>query len=335
MDVFSHMFFGFILGHALRLDKKRRTILIIASVFPDLDSLSFVTGWEALFQFHRGPSHSFLCALLIPLAMGMIYMGFLSRKSGTFSMKEFFSIVLICLGGLFGHLFLDLCTPWTTRVLWPFSNEEVTFDITSFFDPIFLAVLFLSSILIMFMKDVKKIQIIAVVALVLISVNFSIRLYEKGEAVEVVRTADVKSVMSVPTYRPDRWWVITETPHEDGCIYNLYSVNSLSKKIMNTRTVETLFINYEGPAEPPLDSPQEAVAYSKKDDRVSAFIRKLRLPAVEVTFDKDTWHIFWYDAFSGVGERMSNGIAVDVRVDGTLTITLSLRGPPEKSAALI
>lgn len=330
MDSISHILFGFVLGHALRLDKKERIILIITCVLPDFDAISLVNGWEAFFQFHRGPLHSFFFAVLASLAIGIVYISLVRVQQRTFfPVKKFLLIVLICLAGLFSHLFLDLCTPWTTHVLWPFSNEQITLDLTSFFDPLFLAAIFLASAFIAYTKNAKKVQMVAVAALLLIAVDFGVRYYEKGAAVQTVKGiyGYTTEVMSVPTYRPDRWWVVLTTPYEDGYTYELYYVDSIHKTIVNSLTMESSFIHYDGLVEPPIDSPQEAVAYSKRDEKVKAFIEKSRLPAVDVTFDQGVWHVFWYDAFSEVSGRVSQGIVADVGTDGTLTVSLSLGDP--------
>lgn len=206
-------------------------------------------------------------------------------------------------------------------VLWPFSSEKIAFDLTSFVDPIFLGVLLLASVLIFYVKnDIKMIQIVTIVAIVLLTVNFGVRHYERDAAIETVKglnlDADSK-VVPLPTLRPDRWWVAVKTPFENGYRYEIYSVDSIGNKILSKSTVKSPFIDYCGLAEPPIDSPQEAVAYSKRDKRVSALIEKSRLPAVNVTLSDDgsTWQIFWYDVFTQLSEGVFRGITVNIETD--------------------
>jgi len=322
MDLFTHGLLGFVLTQALRLDKSVQIILIASSIIIDSDGISVVAGWEAWFQFHRGPLHSFAGAILVSIVIGIAYTVLMNLPA-----QSLIPITLICLGGSFSHIILDLFTPWSMAVLWPFSNEKIAFDLTHFSDPMFLGVLLSASVLIVYLKnDVKMIQIVAVMAIVLLALNLGIRFYERDVAIKTVKgfNVDVSSkVMSLPTFRPDRWWVVVKTPFENGCNYNIYSVDSIGDKILTNTTVKSPFIDYSGRAEPPIDSPEEAVVCSKRDKRVRAFIDKSRLPAVDVTLsdDKNMWQIFWYDAFTQLSGGIFRGVTVKVEVNGTARST--------------
>lgn len=324
MDLFSHGLLGFVLGQALRLGRNAQIILIVSSIILDIDAVLTIAGWEAWFQFHRGPLHSFLGAILVSLAIGVVYTVFMRLPP-----KSFISIFLICLGGSFSHILMDLLTPWSMAVLWPFSKEKIAFDLTHFFDLIFLGILLLASVLIFYLRnDVKMTQVIAIMAIFLLTINFGVRYYEKDIAIETVKGFNVDAdskVMSLPTLRPDRWWVVVKTPFENGYNYEIYNVDSIGHKILSNNTVKSPFIDYVGPAEPPIDSPQEAVAYSKIDKRVSAFIEKSRLPAANVTLSSDgnAWEIFWYDVFTQLSGGLFRGITVKVEIDGTVIVNSS------------
>jgi len=211
-------------------------------------------------------------------------------------------------------------------VLWPFSNRKIAFDLTPFVDPIFLGVLFLASIFIVYVKNgVKIIQIVTIAATVLLTVNFGVRYHERDSAIKTVKGLNVDAdskVVPLPTLRPDRWWVAVKTPFENGYRYEIYSVDSIGNKILSNSTVKSPFIEYRDPAEPPIDSPQKAVEHSKRDKRVSAFIEKSRLPAVNVTLSDDgsTWQVFWYDVFTQLSEGVFRGIIVKVEFDGIITV---------------
>jgi hypothetical protein len=206
-------------------------------------------------------------------------------------------------------------------VLWPFSNRKIAFDLTYFVDLIFLGVVLLTSIFIVYVKnDVKLIQTATILATVLLTVNFGVRYYERDSAIETVKglNPDIDSkVVPLPTLRPDRWWVAIKTPFENGYCYQIYSVDSLDNRILNKRTVKSPFVDYRGQAEPPVDSVQEAIAYSRRDKRVSAFIEKSRLPAVNVTLSDggSTWQVFWYDVFIHLSEGVCRGITVKIEID--------------------
>jgi len=314
MDLFSHGLLGFVFGQALRLNPGAQTILIISSAILDIDAIR--TRRSAWFQFHRGPLHSFLGATLVSLAISTAY-AVLVRLAA----EGFISIVLICIGGSFSHIFLDLLTPRSMAVLWPFSNRKIAFDLTHFVDPIVLGVLLLASISIVYVKnDVQLIQIATIVATVLLTANFGVRYYGRTSAIETVKRLNLDinpKVVSLPTLRPDRWWVAVKTPFENGYCYEIYSVASLGNKILSKRTVKSPFVDYRGQAEPPVDSLQEAVACSKRDKQVCAFIEKSRLPAAKVTFSDDggTWQVFWYDVFTHLSEGVFRGVTVRIEMD--------------------
>ncbi|UCE29376.1 MAG: metal-dependent hydrolase [Candidatus Bathyarchaeota archaeon] len=313
MDLFSHGLLGFVFGQALQLDTNVQIILIISSVILDIDAVH--TRRSVWLQFHRGPMHSLFSATLISLAIGTTY-SFLLH----FSAEVFIPIFLICLGGSFSHILLDLLTPRSLAVLWPFSNEKVVFDLTSFFDPIFLGVLLPTSIFVYMVDDLSIIRIVMVVANVLFALNFGVRYFERDAAIETVKRLNVDAdskVVPLPTLRPDRWWVAVKTQSENRYNYEIYNVDSIGNKILSHSRVESPFIDYRNLTERPTNSPQKAVAFSKRDKRVGAFIEQSRLPAVNVTLSDDggTWQVFWYDVFMQLSEGAFKGITIKVEID--------------------
>lgn len=141
-------------------------------------------------------------------------------------------------------------------------------------------------------------------------------------------------MMSVPAIWPDEWWVAVKVPFEDGYVYELYQVNSFDEKVLTKTRIESPFVNFRGPNEPPIDSPEKAVEYSKNDEKVTSFLEKTLLPAVEVTYTDGTWHVFWYDMFSRMNEgRVHSGVTAIVSEDGTLTTEFSMRYPFGRDSA--
>lgn len=315
MDTFSHAILGFVMGHALRLDKKTRMTLLLSCVILDADVLAGVLGWRVLFQFHRGPVHSFVIAAVVALVMALVYVYMRLPL-------KFLSISVVCLLGVYSHLFLDLLTPWSTDVLWPFSTRGVTLSITPFFDPLFFGILGVAFLLIAYAKSDKKIQLIAVAALIIVLVSFGARVYEKNAAISLVQPP--ADVIAEPNLNPGEWWVAVTIPQNDGYIYKIYNVNAMTNEIGSVTTLESPFINYKGPAEPPIDSPEKAVAYSRENETVKTFLERATLPAVKVTYD-GRWYVFWYDASMEMGERGGHGMGIMATVDedGTLVVGFS------------
>jgi len=252
--------------------------------------------------------------------------------------ETFVSIVLICLGATFAHIFLDLFTTGSMAVLWPFSSERIAFYLSYFFDPVSFAVLLLASILVVYVKNTEMIQAVMIVTIVLLTMNFGMRHYTRNAAIETIRMRDRTQasadppprVVSMPTLRPDRWWIVVETTLDEVYNHEVYKVDSIDNRILSHISVKNPLIDYNDLAKPtrthPVASPQEAIAYSKRDKQVITFIEKSCLPLVNVTLSNDgnSWQVFWYDLF----ERLSGvfrGVMVRVEFDGIVVVNFCAR----------
>ena len=299
------------MGQGLHLDRKKHIFFIIASVFPDFDSISLIGGFDAWHQFHRGPVHSFPAILLASLVLTIIYHVVVHPP------RRELSVFTLCCGGMSGHLILDLLTPWKIPFFWPFSGEKISFNLTFFFDIVFFIVFFIAVLLMLQYRTQKKARVIMMSAILLVSINFGIRYYERNAALDTIGVCKGE-IIPMPTLRPDRWWIFVMTPSDSGYTYDIYEVDSFSRKILIKKTVESPFTGYSGPVTLPLDSPEEAVAYSRKDKTVKAYVDGLYLPAVTVSYTDGIWNLFWYDVSTGVIGNFSGGISVIIDEDGTI-----------------
>jgi hypothetical protein len=234
------------------------------------------------------------------------------------------SVIPVSLAGLFSHLFLDLLTTGNMKVLWPFSRRNFAFNLAHFIDPTFFGALLLAALIIYTKTDACGIQIVAVAAIAFLALSLGVRYYERNVAIKIIKGLDAgvaSEIVSLPTLRPNKWWTIRKTPFESGYNYKIDQVDCIRNKILSKSNVESPYVNFNGPAGPPIDSPQKAVACSKRDKRISGYLEKLLLPAVSVTpLDHgDTWHVLWYDIINCTNKREPRGILVRVRVDGTVT----------------
>ena len=319
MDALSHALLGFIAGQALQLDPNLQLLLIISSVSLDIDALS-IQSPEAAFRTHRGPIHSILAAIVASLLIATGHTIFTGLPLANLA-----STVLICLTGTLSHVFLDVFTMGSMTALWPISRRNFALNLTHFLDPTVLAALIIAALIMTYTKtDTSAIQLVAGVALAFLALNFGARYYEKNAAAKTVKGLDndaTSEIISLPTIRPDRWWAVKKTPFESGYSYEIYRVNPFRNKILDKDTVESPYTHYNGPAEPPIDSPQKAVARSKKDKKISATVDKFVLPAVSIHHSKEdnTWQVFWHDAFTYAVKREHRGILTHIKVDGTIT----------------
>jgi membrane-bound metal-dependent hydrolase YbcI (DUF457 family) len=322
MDLISHGLVGIVIGKGLNLDKKSSVLFVAACILPDFDGVSILGGIDAVFQYHRGVTHSIVGVIVGSAILGSLYL-LMTVRSPDFKKKKVLIMFSLFLAGAFGHLFLDLLTPWSMAVLWPFSDARAVFDITSFFDPVFFAVFLSATIIGYYRKDKKTWKALSVVSLCLVAAFFGIRYYEKGVAISTVEEQTGEEGFGLPTSLPYLWSVVVQTEDEKVWTYHIYTVNSLSQKIVETRTVETPPLTYTV-VEPPIDSPEKAVSYSRKDEKIQAFLAKARLPAVVVTqAGEEKWQVLWYDAFMG-NETRRSGITALVGRDGTITAHYAL-----------
>ena len=320
MDALSHALLSFILGQALQLDTNLQLLLIVSSISLDIDAFS-IRSPEAAFQSHRGPVHSILAALLASAVISLGYAVFM-RLSTT----ALFSVVPLCLTGALSHLILDLLTTGSITALWPLSKRNFALNLTHYIDPTTLGALAIAALLTIYTKaDVSTSRIVAAGTIAFLTANFGTRSYLKHAATKIIKGLDpgaASEIISLPTLRPDRWWTVKKTPFKNGYRYDTYQIDPIHNKILSKGTIESPYISYSGPIELPIDSPQKAVARSKKDKRISKSIEKFLLPAVQVTSsdDRQTWQTFWYDAFTQANKREHRGILANVKADGTITV---------------
>ena len=103
---------------------------------PDLDIFIKSNNDPLLFiEYHRHFTHS-LAFVPIGGALAAFFLLLLFRKKKSFKLLFFFSTL-----GLFTHGLLDSCTSYGTRLLWPFSDLRVSWNIVSIVDPIFTLIL--------------------------------------------------------------------------------------------------------------------------------------------------------------------------------------------------
>ena len=79
------------------------------------------------------------------------------------------------------------------------------------------------------------------VCLILILVVFSVRVYERGEAVNIARLisgSESEDIYCFPTFRPDVWWAVVQEPDDFGFRYFILKIDSLRQHVIEKRTAE-------------------------------------------------------------------------------------------------
>jgi len=136
VDNVTHSLTGLAMARAGLSAKTRGATLalVVASNLPDIDIVLSLQGSTAYLEHHRGFTHSVLGAPLLALALTLLLR--LTLRGSRFGW------LLVCsMTGIAGHVLMDLWTSYGTRVLSPFDNRFLTWDLVFIVDPWLLAML--------------------------------------------------------------------------------------------------------------------------------------------------------------------------------------------------
>ena len=152
MDPLSQAALGASLSQSFANDKtKQITALVIgglAGMAPDLDILINSTEDPLLFlEFHRQFTHSMSFIPFGALLCALLFYPF-AKKKLSFSQVYLFSFLAYATHGL-----LDACTSYGTQLLWPFSNERISWSVVSIIDPLFTVPMIVFTVLAVIRKN--------------------------------------------------------------------------------------------------------------------------------------------------------------------------------------
>jgi inner membrane protein len=137
MDPLSQGVFGSSLSLSISKDKSILIILTIgflAGIFPDIDVFFRSNHDPLLFlEYHRQFTHSLLFIPLGGFIFTLIFYGVFFKLIPF----NFIKTWLFATMGYATHGLLDACTSYGTQLLWPFSNERISWNNISIIDPLF------------------------------------------------------------------------------------------------------------------------------------------------------------------------------------------------------
>jgi inner membrane protein len=130
VDNITHSLVGVALSRAglNRLTPRATWILLLAANAPDIDVVSAFGGSLNYLHYHRHITHSLVALPLLPL-LCLLVVRVVSRKPLVWK-----GAYLIALAGVASHLALDLSNVYGVRLLLPFSERWLRWDITNVFD---------------------------------------------------------------------------------------------------------------------------------------------------------------------------------------------------------
>jgi inner membrane protein len=136
VDNLTHSLTGLALAQTglSRRSRGAMAALVIASNLPDVDLIFGLRGTAAYLEHHRDLSHSIVGAPLLAVALALALRAVVKRSRLSW-------LLLCCLVGVAGHVFMDLWTSYGTRVLSPFHHRFYAWDLVFIVDPLILALL--------------------------------------------------------------------------------------------------------------------------------------------------------------------------------------------------
>ena len=142
MDPVSHLLLARMIA-ALRTSRAIPRGVVAATVLggiaPDIDATVMAIGWDVYLRWHELGTH----ALAGTPVVALVTAGFVRTWAPTTSLA---ALTLGAWLGVLSHVFFDLYSGATIKLLWPLSAQPISIPIVSMADPIAIGVLLLGSV---------------------------------------------------------------------------------------------------------------------------------------------------------------------------------------------
>lgn len=150
MEPVTHALTSLLLSRAgqKHLPRFGTAMLIVSGVAADLDYLSYFGGAGVFLRFHRALLHSLLgSAVLVCMVAGIFCLVDGNRPQKASASRpaalRFLPALLVCVAGAAAHVLLDVASGIGVRLLWPFHNGWIAWDLSTNLDPWILVILVL------------------------------------------------------------------------------------------------------------------------------------------------------------------------------------------------
>lgn len=265
MDPITHTLTGLAVKQVGFNKKASIAIVIIASLLPDIDYITRIWGADVLLRYHRGITHGIGALFLFPLILAFLF----KNKCGFW-----YSFILsFIVYGL--HILFDLANSYGTRILSPLDFNLYGLDIVFIIEPWLTIPLLVS--LIAGILNKKRAPVIAICALLLISIVFVSRYYLQMEAKRFLKTTvDANIYMILPLPNDFFTWAYLAQTKESS---ELGVVDLFSKRVL----VAERFNNKKDPL----------IEASKEHKVVKNFLYFARTPHADVIKEGDGATVIW------------------------------------------
>ncbi len=255
MDPVTHGLTGALLSNLFPRKRAVLTVLLVASLAPDLDYITRLWGADVFMRYHRGITHGVAALLLFTLLMG------LSIDRG----KGFLFYASLSFLGYGTHLVMDLVNQYPVRILSPLDWSRYSLDLVFIIDPYISGAVLLGVVLAV-RKGTRRFTVTAAVLLFLIG-YLGCRSYLKGLAEDFLRGRLDEYHYRLSPLPNDflRWWFITRS----GAEYKVGFVDLFTRRVY----IQERFVYSE-------EAPE--VKESKQLKTVRSFLYFARFPLPEV-----------------------------------------------------
>jgi inner membrane protein len=198
MDSLTHAALGACLGEIIagnKIGKKALLLGALVSNIPDIDVVCYLwmSPTEALLA-HRGITHSIFFNILISF-----FLAFTFKKLFKNGWLSFSGWLFFISSGLFIHLFLDLFNAYGTGLFEPFNETRISFNSLFIIDPLFTLPVFISAILLIFLKRSHSGRLKIAKASIFISVLYLIICVVNKRSVNKITEKNISSLAFVPS----------------------------------------------------------------------------------------------------------------------------------------
>ncbi len=203
MDPVTHGLTGILISRGFRSKKGVVGVLLTSSLLPDIDYITRLWGADVFLRYHRGITHGFLAALLLPAAVALLFRRIYSRGG-------FYYFVAASLGYT-THLLMDLTTQYPMRLFAPLDWEGYSLDLMFIIDPYVTGSIILGIIL--SLRKTSRRRLIVGVVLIFLILYSGARWYLKSMAEEFLRTQLDEYHYRLCPLPNDflRWWFVVRS----------------------------------------------------------------------------------------------------------------------------
>jgi inner membrane protein len=230
MDPLSQGVLGAALPQSFSKNKHLLAIFIIgflSGIFPDID-IFFRSKQDPLMflEYHRQFTHSLIFIPIGSFIFSVIYYN-LFKKIIPFKFKKVWVYAMLGYGT---HGILDACTSYGTQLLWPFTNERISWNNISIIDPLFT----LPILALLILSMVKNKTVYAQIALLWVVVYLIIGVIQNYRAENYIqniieeRQHKTKNISVKPSFGNLILW---KTIYEDKGVFYVDAINLGLKEV--------------------------------------------------------------------------------------------------------